>query len=76
MLKVRVLGAPGTGFSLGQGKDVYAGDVLDLEDRDAKPLIAQGTVELVEGDLPPPQGRVDPDQQLHTERPSRRRSGP
>jgi hypothetical protein len=66
LVKVRVLGAPGTGFGVGAGKgDVYAGDVVELDEATARVKSQQGVAELVAGELPKLEPRVDPENTLH-----------
>ena len=74
-MKVRVTsGIPGGGFSLGQGKDVYDGEVIDVSPDEAKRLIAMGAVAAVNpNEIPADQGQVrfpDAPEKARSKRPS------
>jgi len=47
-MKVRVLGTPGTGFGLSGGRTAYAGEVVEMEDAQARRKIRSGDVVPVE----------------------------
>lgn len=66
-MKVEVLGSPGTGFCLGPPKgDVYAGEIVEMDDSIAKIKIQQGKVKPVKETAPAAaKGVVDPDGALH-----------
>jgi hypothetical protein len=55
MIKVRVLGPPDEGFALGGPRgDVHGGDLIELEEHEARLFLQQGRVELVIDESPAP----------------------